>query len=254
MPRHFKEEAWMIGTDNVVSWYRNMAPAGVPYYSVWAKRQLKFSYDGLTLEGGEKMLRDNLEPAEEAGMNQVLTLRLHKGNEQRLTITDKSPYWASMDFKLCEGDEWEPMADFKHIGSTSEIETLRARITALESEQGGGSGIMGAVNEFLRSDHLQPVFAQAIAGILGKIAPGIMGSPQMPQAGPRMAPAVNGLSDDGVVSEGLYEAICTLERADPNLEQDLTILAMIAVDNPAMFQMLLTQLRSYAKTGKNTGL
>jgi hypothetical protein len=228
----------MVGTESVCDWYGNMASDEAPYYSVWAKspKVLKFSFDGDSKEDGLTMLRSNLAPAELNGMDNVLVIRLHKHLDPKQGITDRSSYWASTDFRLNPLEEFS--ADMGYMAGGASLAAINARLKALET---GGleeapRGIMGTIQGLIESEPIQNVLAGVLAGIASKFLPSMPG-----QATPQLA--INGIKDEGVSPE-TYQALLSLESVDPTIEDDLQLLARLAKENPAMFNTLLTTLRS----------
>ena len=73
-----QEKAWIIGVDAVVSWYDEMSYQDHPYFSVWQGKQLRFTFDGDSIEDGKDVLAYNLAMAQECKNSTLMTIRLHK--------------------------------------------------------------------------------------------------------------------------------------------------------------------------------
>jgi hypothetical protein len=75
--------------------------AEVPYYSVWAGRDMIFSYNGDDLEQGRNHLLENLVAAEQNDHTDILKIKFHPKKE-KLFITDKTPSIATLFVRVCD--------------------------------------------------------------------------------------------------------------------------------------------------------
>lgn len=92
-------KAMVTGTRGVMDWFdRNSAS---PYYSVWCNRQLLFSWNNDDLEEGRNKLENDLYAFEQNGVGDLFTIKLHPKKEKGF-ITDKSPIYASLNFRPAE--------------------------------------------------------------------------------------------------------------------------------------------------------
>ncbi|MFY7935852.1 MAG: hypothetical protein ACOVOQ_00635 [Flavobacterium sp.] len=90
----------VTGTRGVMDWFdRNSAS---PYYSVWCNRQLLFSWNSDDLEEGRNKLENDLIAIESNGVGDLLTIKLHPKKEKGGFITDKTPIYASLNFRPAE--------------------------------------------------------------------------------------------------------------------------------------------------------
>lgn len=93
-------KAMVTGTRGVMDWFdRNSAS---PYYSVWCNRQLLFSWNSDDLEEGRNKLENDLIAIENNGVGDLLTIKLHPKKEKGGFITDKTPIYASLNFRPAE--------------------------------------------------------------------------------------------------------------------------------------------------------
>jgi hypothetical protein len=93
-------KAMVTGTRGVMDWFdRNSAS---PYYSVWCNRQLLFSWNSDDLEEGRNKLENDLIAIESNGVGDLLTIKLHPKKEKGGFITDKTPIYASLNFRPAE--------------------------------------------------------------------------------------------------------------------------------------------------------
>lgn len=93
-------KAMVTGTRGVMDWFdRNSAS---PYYSVWCNRQLLFSWNSDDAEEGRNKLENDLIAIENNGVGDLLTIKLHPKKEKGGFITDKTPIYASLNFRPAE--------------------------------------------------------------------------------------------------------------------------------------------------------
>jgi len=89
-------KAWCTGTNALMDWFNDNAET--PYYSVWRGRNLSFSWNNDDIEAGRNKLQNDINFAEQNNVTEVLTIKLHP-KKDKLFITDKSPVYASLDFR-----------------------------------------------------------------------------------------------------------------------------------------------------------
>jgi hypothetical protein len=93
-------KAMVTGTRGIMEWFdRNST---TPYYSVWCNRQLLFSWNSDDLEEGRNKLENDLIAIENNGVGDLLTIKLHPKKEKGGFITDKTPIYASLNFRPAE--------------------------------------------------------------------------------------------------------------------------------------------------------
>lgn len=90
-------KAMVTGTNGVMDWFNRNATS--PYYSVWSGRQLLFSWNDDDLEKGSNKLENDLIAIEDNGVGDLLTIKLHPKKEKGGFITDKTPIYASLNFR-----------------------------------------------------------------------------------------------------------------------------------------------------------
>lgn len=238
------ERAWIVGADGVVSWYEELADKDTPYYSVWLGKQLRFTYDGDDIEEGAELLKKNLEMVSRQRNSSLLTIKLHK--EKNRYVNDKTPYNAAIEFRCVPIEEDEVAYASLPKGI---IGQLQQQIKDLKEEKNAApKGIMGYLEPMLENPEVQAMLAGMAAGVFQKVmgifAPG--GQPgALPTSHPQPAAAMAGVQDPNETeAEKLDEALLNLEKADPEIIDDLARLAKLATDKPDVFKLLVTQLRS----------
>jgi len=75
--------------------------AETPYYSVWAGRDMIFSYNGDDLEQGRNHLLENLVACEQNEHTDILKIKFHPRKEKTF-ITDKTPAIATLFVRVCD--------------------------------------------------------------------------------------------------------------------------------------------------------
>jgi len=239
------ERAWIVGSDGVVSWYEELADKDAPYYSVWFGKQLRFTYDGDDIEEGAELLRKNLEMVTKQQNSSLLTIKLHK--EKNRYVNDKTPYNAAIEFRCIPIEEDQVAYASLPRGI---IGQLQQQIKDLKEEKNAGpKGIMGYLEPMLENPEVQSMLAGMAAGVFQKVM-GIFTPGGQPGALPASHGQAQGAAMAGVQDPNEQEAdkldgaLLTLEKADPEIIDDLARLAKIANDKPEVFKLLLTQLRT----------
>ena len=91
----------ICGAEKVMDWYdRNVT---TPFYSVWQGRQLLGSYNTED-ENGRDKLSESLLAFEQNGIGDVMTIKLHPAMDKNGFITDKTPVYASLNFRAIDVD------------------------------------------------------------------------------------------------------------------------------------------------------
>jgi len=75
--------------------------AEVPYYSVWAGRDMVFSYNDDDIEKGRNHLLENLIACEQNEHTDILKIKFHPKKEKTF-ITDKTPAIATLFVRVCD--------------------------------------------------------------------------------------------------------------------------------------------------------
>ena len=93
-------KAMVTGTKGLMDWLDRNAIS--PYYSVWCGKQLLFSWNDDDKEAGSNKLENDLYAIEQNGVGDLLTIKLHPKKEKGGFITDKTPIYASLNFRPAE--------------------------------------------------------------------------------------------------------------------------------------------------------
>lgn len=228
-----------------------------PYYSIWkGARQLVFSWNNDDLQEGQQTLLENLQAFEQSGVSDVFTLKLHSSLDKNDEITNNSPVYASLNFRACNPYQVAAVGGARGTeiifpnnqgmqAMLEEIRAIRAEQQLLQQElqqvrdadkdeDEGLGGFEGALIGLLKSPEVQRTVAAYIPGLMAKIMPGV--TPAAPGSlGNVAAPGEE---------EKIDQALDILEKYDPQLGEDLMILARIAQQDGAKFTMILNMLRA----------
>jgi len=183
------EKAMVTGTRGVMEWFDRNSTA--PYYSVWVRKQLLFSWNDDDTEAGRSKLEDDLMAIEQNSVSDVLIIKLHPKKEKGGFITDKSPIYASLNFRPSELDRsMYGMQPMNGIGYNSKMESVLERVletqnailtklsaNELEEDEVEDNGTLGNI---LNSPHVQSLLIAGVSKLLGlggteAVAPGIAG-------------------------------------------------------------------------------
>ena len=115
-------KAMVTGTKGLMDWLDRNAIS--PYYSVWCGKQLLFSWNDDDKEAGSNKLESDLYAVEQNGVGDLLTVKLHPKKEKGGFITDKTPIYASLNFRPAELDR-SNMYGMQPMGSVnSRLESM----------------------------------------------------------------------------------------------------------------------------------
>lgn len=172
------EKAMVTGTRGIMEWFdRN---ATTPYYSVWVNRkQLLFSWNDEDMEAGRTKLEDDLAAIEQNGVSDLLIIKLHPKKEKGGFITDKSPIYASLNFRPAELER--PNYGMQQMGGMGYsnkmenvlervLETQNAILTKLnadeleEEEEAPESNTLGSL---IMQPHIQTLLIAGVSKLLG---------------------------------------------------------------------------------------
>jgi hypothetical protein len=249
--------------------------AQVPYYSVWAGKDMIFSYNEDDMDQGRVYLMENLIASEQNEHSDILKIKFHPKKEKTF-ITDKSPAIATLFVRVCDPNYMRgqviQQSGGMNYGMQSLIERqmemlngISSRLTALEEvqedeeeeDEDSTDALLGRIGNILN----HPTVSAIVATILPNILPMIKPQPQ-PQ------PMVSGIDDqlevldeNELVGASDFEqeaqyvdlqsdtiekinlALGRLMAHTNDLGGDLTALADMADNNPAQFKMLLSMLK-----------
>jgi hypothetical protein len=242
--------------------------AQTPYYSVWAGKDMIFSYNEDDQEQGRVHLMENLIACEQNEHSDILKIKFHPKKEKTF-ITDKTPAIATLFVRVCDPNylkgQVQPYNAQPNYGLQSLLERqteilsgLSNRMSALEEAQiqeeeeyeEEEEDTLGKVGTILNHP--------AIQTILGILMPQVL---PVLKAQPAPQPTVAGVQDDltvideevgdtfdveavGEINYNLIdEALERLSKHTPTLAKDLNALADMADNNPMQFKMLLGMLK-----------
>jgi len=240
--------------------------AQTPYYTVWAGKDMIFSYNEDDAKQASSIhLMENLIACEQNEHSDILKIKFHPKKEKTF-ITDKSPAIATLFVRVCDPNylkgQIQPYNPAPNYGlqnilekQTEILSGLSNRLSALEEVQMRDEEEADEVEE----DALGKVGAilnhPAIQTILGILIPQIM-----PAITPKPQPIVAGVQEQELVQEQnnfdieeinhteinygqIDDALERLSKHTLTLAEDLTALADMADNNPGQFKMLLGMLK-----------
>jgi len=122
------EKAMVTGTRGTMDWFDRNATS--PYYSVWVNRkQLLFSWNDDDMEAGRTKLEDDLNAIEQNNVSDLLIIKLHPKKEKGGFITDKSPIYASLNFRPAELERLNyGMQHMGGMGYSNKMENVLERV------------------------------------------------------------------------------------------------------------------------------
>ena len=248
--------------------------AQTPYYSVWAGKDMIFSWNDDDMEQGRVYLMENLVASEQNEHSDILKIKFHPKKEKTF-ITDKTPSIATLFVRVCDPNYMRGQVVQQSGGINYGMQSLlerqmeimngiNSRLTALEEvqeeeeeEEDDTDALLGRIGNILN----HPTVSAIVATILPNILP-------MMKAQPQPQPTISGVDDQldileenelmggsdfeqeaqyvDLQSDSIEKINLALGRlmAHTNdLGGDLTALADMADNNPAQFKMLLSMLK-----------
>lgn len=188
-------KAHISGADQVLEWYdRNITGT---FYSVWMGKQLLFSYSSEDENGRDKLAND-LAAFEQNNIADVMTIKLHPELDKSGFITDKTPVYASLNFRCIDIEKLQPINRAQVMGTEQRysptvtamlqesMEVNKKLLAYLEQEeeeededeQGFLAGIlsnpeykpliMGVLHKFLAPQQPAPMQPAGMAGTIGQ--------------------------------------------------------------------------------------
>jgi len=233
--------------------------AETPFFSVWAGRDMVFSFNENDMEKGRNHLLENLIACEQNEHTDILKIKFHPKQEKTF-ITDKTPSVATLFVRVCDVNanrsQLMPMPYNQgndRIGALLEKQTeilsgLHNRLALLENDTNDDDDNF---NDDDINDKTERVLGQ-INGILGNPAVNMILGLLMPKMGELLKPlqntAVTSLA--GIENKEIHEdqvndietALLRLNNHVENLGVTLTKLANYADKNPDQFNMLLKMI------------
>jgi hypothetical protein len=242
--------------------------AQTPYYSVWAGKDMIFSYNEDDQEAGRVHLLENLIACEQNEHSDILKIKFHPKKEKSF-ITDKSPAISTLFVRVCDPNymksQVQPYNPQPNYGLQSLLERqteilsgLSNRMSALEEAQiqeeeeyeDSEDDTLGKVGVILNHPAIQTI----LGILLPQVMPILKPQPQPRVAGVEQEEVLEGEEvGDAFEVEAVDQpedylmaidiALQRLEKHTSNLAGDLTALADMADSNPAQFKMLLGMLK-----------
>ena len=205
-------KAMVTGTRGTMDWFSRNATS--PYYSVWCGKQLLFSWNDEDLDQGEAKLENDLSAIEENGVGDLLTIRLHPNKDKAGFITDKSPIYASLNFRPSQIER--NMYGMQPMGSVNnKLESmlekmlenqniLMSKMAADELEEEEEEEPQNALGNILNSPHVQSLLIAGVTKLfgMGQTEPNIAGIAGIPEDH-EVIEIVNSLMNKGVTIDHL---------------------------------------------------
>ena len=251
-------KAMYNGVQNIMDAYdRN---ASTPYYSVWAGRDMVFSYNEDDAEKGRIHLLENLIACEQNEHTDILKIKFHPKKEKTF-ITDKSPSISTLFVRVCEVNQnrgqvvampqsYQQNQQSNQIAELLQKQTemltgLHNRLALLEEEEeeeepiGATDDMLGKINGILN----HPIVNMAL-GLLMPSLPELMKQTAVTPVVTSLA-GVETAEPKEIEDQELEEiqnALIRLNGHVENLGDTLTKLADYADKNTSQFNMLLKML------------
>lgn len=245
-------KAMYNGVQDIMNAYdRN---AEVPYYSVWAGRDMVFSYNDDDIEKGRNHLLENLIACEQNEHTDILKIKFHPKKEKTF-ITDKTPAIATLFVRVCDvnqnrGQIMQMPNNYQNPQLINLIEKqnelisgLHNRIALIEEtpeeediEEAPSEAMIGRIENLLN----HPLLNLALGLISTKL-------PELMKPKNNIVTSLAGIDpmQKEIQNDQLQEIENALERLNnhvDNLGLTLTKLANYADKNTDQFNMLLKML------------
>jgi hypothetical protein len=251
------DDAMIQGKENILAYFDTFGQT--PFYSLWKKQYLIYSYPKDDAQEGREKFEEALEMYETAGNRDVLILKFHPTIPEGGFITNKTPFVSSMFFRVCP---YDPAAYRPHnfpggnpnvvpyvsndMKEVKELLTgMDSRITAMEDSGGADEpSTMGQIQEFISNPVIAGLIDKLSGIVISQIAPGQRMPGQIAGVPSQVADRPP-LESDAARQQKMEAALQVLIDTDPQLDDDLSILANLAQKKPDQFSMLLGMLRSY---------
>jgi len=222
-----------------------------PYYSVWAGRDMVFSYNDDDIEKGRNHLLENLIACEQNEHTDILKIKFHPKKEKTF-ITDRTPAIATLFVRVCDVNQNRgqimPMQQnynqnpqlIQMLEKQNElISGINNRLALIEEEpdqeenETETEAVIGRIETLLNHPVLNLV--------LGLVAPKIS---EFMKPQNNMVTALAGVENTNNKSDEnlLIEALDILSKKVENLPLTLYKLALYSEKNKAQFNMLVSML------------
>ena len=226
--------------------------AETPFYSVWAGRDMVFSYNDDDIEKGRNHLLENLIACEQNEHTDILKIKFHPRKEKTF-ITDKTPAIATLFVRVCDVNQNKgqimPMQNnFQNPQLLNLLEKQNELISGLhnrislieenseedpEEEESQTEAVIGRIENLLNHPVLNLV--------LGLVAPKIS---NLMKPNNNMVTSLAGVDNIEVQTDDeiLVKSLERLSNHVDNLPLTLSKLADYADKNTSNFNMLLKML------------
>jgi len=204
-------KAWCTGTNALMDWFNENAET--PYYSVWRGRNLSFSWNNDDIEAGRNKLQNDINFAEQNNVTEVLTIKLHP-KKDKLFITDKSPVYASLDFRPCQLEQPVYQIGAYNGGGNShnyamdkimdKLNMLESRLSAQEEYEEIDEKPQSPIHSMLANPQVQEALISGLLGMVGNMLNG--GKP------------MSGVAGIGNVTDEAIEILDSLMKKGINIE------------------------------------
>lgn len=265
------------GVDNIMAAYESVR-MDLPYYSVWHSDDKKkaFEWNDDDIEAGTEYMRKMMEVHATSGNTSLLWIHIHP--EKKNVYGKDTPDKCSLPVRPCTLEQsrvvpmdnynpgqgmnfemWETMKAVRELPTMlkPQFDNINERLLALETgdddEEEEPQTLVGQITGVLQNQELMGT----IMGFAKMLFPGLGGAATPQPAAPQHM--ISGINDTAMAetqgeTQGepqaenvdMEKVMAALTRLNPHcdLETDLSLLATMAETNPAIFNMLLTQLRS----------
>jgi len=245
--------------------------AQTPYYSVWAGKDMIFSYNEDDMEQGRVHLMENLIACEQNEHSDILKIKFHPKKE-KLFITDRTPAIATLFVRVTDPNylkgqvqQYQPSQNQYAINTLIEkqlelMQGMNNRLALLEEaqqdtedyeEEATEDDVLGKIGALLSNpmvNQLLGLLVPTLAGKLMQAAPAINGVPEETLIEDKIDFVEDLDNEDAVkqienlITDDLVNSLLRLKKHDQNIAQSLAKLADMADENPGKFKMLITYL------------
>lgn len=259
------QKATYTGINDIMAYYEAIMQDEGYSYSVWhSVKDIAFQYNGPDHEKGKEFLYNNLTAMDQAENDNLLYLKFHPPGVKGY-IDSKSKVICMSPVRVTEltaltavGAVTETGGNFRMFEA---IETLKQLPAAINDKLGAFEQRLQAMEDYEpepEPDKVEKVIGQIsgllenpmVQGLVNSVIGTLFKMTNSNNNNVMQAHQINGTTDNvpqGPVSEEvLNNALDRLHKVC-KIDTDLSLLADLAENNPAMFQMLLANLRSNKK-------
>lgn len=258
------QKATYTGVSDIMAYYDAIMQDEGYSYSVWhSVRDIAFQYNGADQGKGKEFLYNNLMAMEQAENDNLLYIKFHPPGVKGF-IDSKSKVVCMSPVRVAEltaitavGAVTENGGNYRMFEAIESLKQLPGAISEklngfelrlkemedrdFEPEPDKVEKVIGQITGLLENPMIQGL-VNGVLGHLFKLAGNA--TPMQPQQ-------INGTTDNVAGEQPVNEAILNdaLDRLHKvcKIDTDLSLLADMAESNPAMFQMLLSNLRNNKK-------